>query len=135
MTDVDVRIENAREVIEGWNAVFEALSAEPRRQLVVSLLDAPAGETVSLPESARNPNIPVTLEEFRLQLIHRHLPKLAEQGFVEWEEDPLVASRGPRFDEVAAVLKAIQENSRDVPDSLVVGCQRLEQERQASIEN
>lgn len=135
MSDVDVRIANAQEVIERWNAVFETLSAEPRRQLVVSLLDAPKGETVSLPESARNPNVPVVLEELRLELIHRHLPLLAEHGFVDWQEDPFVASRGPRFDEVAVVLETIQENSRQVPDSLVIGCQRLEQERQASIGN
>jgi len=84
MGDVAVRVENAKAVIDRWNTVFTALSAEPRRQLVVSLSNAPPGETVALPESARNPNVPIVLAEFRLRLRHVHLPLLADCGFIEW---------------------------------------------------
>ena len=56
---------------------------------------------------------------------------LEEMEFVEWDTDPLVASRGPRFDEVAVVFGALHSYATDIPDSLVVGCQRLEEERQA----
>jgi hypothetical protein len=127
---LDARIENGRRVIEGWDRVFTALGAEPRRQLVVSLLDAPADRTVPLPESAANPNVPTDRERLRVELYHQHLPMLADSGFIEWETDPLVASRGPRFEDVAVVFEALHAASADIPDSLVMGCQRLERERQ-----
>ena len=127
---LDARIENGQRAIEKWDRVFTALSADPRRQLVASLLDAPPDETVPLPESAANPTVPTDPESLRRELLHRHLPKLADLGFIEWETEPFVASRGPQFDEVAAVMDAVQANASDIPDSLVIGCRRLERERE-----
>ncbi|GAA0673384.1 hypothetical protein ACFQDG_13825 [Natronoarchaeum mannanilyticum] len=124
---------NGEQVIDRWDDVFEALSAEPRRQLVVSLLDAEPAESVPLPESAVNPNVPPDREALRRELHHHHLPKLADLGIVAWEEDPLVASRGPRFDEAAVVFEALHSTATELPDSLVVGCQRLERERQKGV--
>jgi hypothetical protein len=126
------RLENGIQVTERWDQVFRAISAEPRRQIVVSLLDRPSGESVPLPERAVNPNVPADPGELRLELVHNHLPMLADLGFVEWEKDPFVASRGPRFDEVAVVFDALQSFATDIPDSLVMGCRRLEEERQAN---
>ena len=130
---LNTRFENGRQIIDGWNNVFTALSAEPRRQLVVSLMEAPRNQPVTLPESAINPNVPADPEQLRLRLRHRHLPMLADQGFVTWETDPLVASRGTHFEEVAVVLEALHATAGDIPDSLVIGCQRLETERQESV--
>jgi len=59
---------------------------------------------------------------------------LAEMDFITWETDPLVASRGPRFDEVAVVFDALHSTADSIPDSLVVGCQRLERERQSGLD-
>ncbi|MDZ5811393.1 hypothetical protein U4E84_08545 [Halorubrum sp. AD140] len=124
--------ESGEEVSENWDTVFKSLSAEPRRQLIVSLLDAGADQSVPLPESAAMPNLPLDPEELRVELYHIHLPMLAENDFITWETDPLVASRGPRFDELAVVFEALHSDAANIPDSLVIGCQRLEQERQGS---
>jgi len=124
------RFENGRRVVDRWDEVFRAASAEPRRQLVVSLLDAGDADPVSLPESAVNPNVPVDSETLRIELRHVHLPLLDELGFVRWESDPFRAFPGPRFDEIAVVFEALHSEATDLPDSLVVGCQRLEKERQ-----
>ncbi|WP_247731037.1 hypothetical protein [Halovivax limisalsi] len=124
--------ENGERVSERWNAVFEALSSEPRRQLIVSLLDAEANEPVPLPESAVMSNVPPDPETLRLELHHVHLPMLAELGFITWETDPLVAARGPQFDEVAVVFEAFHEVASSIPESLVVGCRRLEEEMETS---
>jgi hypothetical protein len=112
---MSVRFDNGRRVIERWDRVFEAVSAEPRRQLIVSLLDAEEGDSVPLPESGINPNVPVDAEEFRAQLYHTHLPKLAEWDFIEWERDPLRAFRGSRFDEVAVVSKSCNSRQAKFP--------------------
>lgn len=82
-----------------------------------------------------NPNIPVDLEMLEQELCHYHLPLLAERSFVEWEADPFVASRGPRFDEVAVVFETLHAAATDIPDPLVMGCQRLERERQESFDS
>ncbi|MFP9190419.1 hypothetical protein [Natronosalvus vescus] len=128
--ELDTRIENGHRTIEGWDRVFSAITAEPRRQLVVSLLDAPADQSVPLPESAINPNVPGDPDEIRQELYHRHLPMLADKGFIEWENDPFVASRGPKFEEVAIVFEALYSVADDIPESLILGCQRLEKEQQ-----
>lgn len=125
-------LENGARVSENWDAVFRCLSAEPRRQLVVSLLDAPSDESVPLPESAAMPNVPSDPALLRRALHHVHLPMLAENEFVTWDADPLVAARGPRFDELAVVFDALHSTASSIPDSLVVGCRRLEAERQDS---
>jgi hypothetical protein len=124
--------ENGKQVTENWDTVFKSLSAEPRRQLIVSLVDASPGQPVPLPESAAMPNRPLDPAVLRAELYHVHLPMLAENGFITWETDPLVAFRGPQFDEVAVVFDALHSEAADIPDSLVVGCRRLEQEQQSS---
>ena len=123
------RYRNGKRVVERWNRVFTALAAEPRRQLVVALLDA-AGDPVSLPESAVNPNVPVDGDELRARLRHHHLPLLADHEYVQWDEQPFEARRGPRFEEVAVVMRTLQSSASDIPDQLVQGCNRLERERQ-----
>ena len=123
------RTRQSRRVVERWNEVFRGVSAEPRRQLIVALMDAGPGATVALPESAMNPGISIDPDVLEIGLRHQHLPALADKEFIEWEDDPLRATRGPRFDEIAAVFEALHAAAGAVPDSLVQGCRRLEAER------
>ncbi|ELZ01472.1 hypothetical protein C482_06849 [Natrialba chahannaoensis JCM 10990] len=125
-----VRFGNGKRVDQRWDQVFTALSAEPRRQVIVSLLDREPDQSVALPAAAMNPNVPVDPTTLQQQLVHNHLPLLADLGFVEWEPDPLHAVRGERFDELAVIFTTLHEAAADIPDSLVTGCQRLESERQ-----
>lgn len=126
--------ENGQQISENWNTVFRALSTEPRRQLIISLMDAEPDQSVPLPESAIMPNVPLDSERLSLELYHIHLPMLADMGFIAWETEPLVASRGPKFDQVAAVFETLHTEASRIPDSLVIGCQRLEEEQQKSID-
>jgi len=123
------RYQNGKQVIKRWDEVFRAVTSEPRRQLITALSDAPPGETVPLPESAVNPNVPRNPTVLRQELHHCHLPMLADLGFITWDTEPLVAGRGPRFDEVAIVFESLQSNAAAIPESLVFGCQRLEREQ------
>lgn len=120
---------DATRVIEGWNRLFSALSAEPRRQIIVALLEAPPERELSLPEAANPPYALQDPEKLYIELQHSHLPVLADGGYVEWERDPLTVSRGLNFEEAAIVLEALQEWADSIPDRLVHGCQRLEEKR------
>ncbi|WP_144901928.1 hypothetical protein [Halobellus captivus] len=129
------RGERAQKVVNRWDRVVESMTAEPRRQLIVALLDASPGVSVELPEAAINPNVPTDPESLRIELCHQHLPKLAEMGFIEWDTEPLRATRGPRFEEVGVVVEAVHRSAGELPDSLVSGYQRLETERRLSSTN
>lgn len=45
----------------------------------------------------------------RVQLYHRHLPKLAEVGLVEWNRDEGLVRPGTRFDEASRLLDLVRE--------------------------
>jgi len=122
-------VQQGQAVIDRWNAVFTALSAEPRRQIVAALNDIPSTNRVLLPEAAMSPTVESDSERLTVALRHQHLPLLADGGFVEWSEEPFRAARGPRFEEVAVVLDLLQTHAGRVPDALVYGCRRLEAER------
>ena len=120
---------DAERVIAGWDRLFTALSAEPRRQIIVALLEAPPGRELSLPEAA-NPSYALRdPEKLYTELQHCHLPVLTDGDYVEWESDPLRISRGPNSEEAAIVFEALQERADSIPDRLVHGCQRLEEKR------
>ncbi len=116
-----VRERRSREkaAIERWDLVARAISADPRRRIVASLLTHPPDESIPLPEGARNPIVSADPETLRVELVHRHLPMLEGMEFVEWEADPLVVSRGARFDEVSDVFEALRPFTTEAPDSLL----------------
>jgi hypothetical protein len=58
--------------------------------------------------------------------MHEHLPMMEEAEFIEWEREPFRVWRGPRFDDVAAVILAIDADD-DFPAHLTEGCHFHEQ--------
>lgn len=103
-----------------WNDVFDALASGPRRRLLASLLAAGPGEAVRLPDAALGSESPADTERARLELHHQHLPALSDAGFVEWESEPLRATRGPDFQAVAGVLRALDAGAAVSPDAICV---------------
>lgn len=94
-------------VVSHWNRVFRVLTEEPRRQLLLSLLDIPPSAWVDLPNAAQSRHYHGTRRNLRIELQHSHLPALAEADYVEWRDSPFEARRGPNFDEVGVVLDII----------------------------
>jgi len=109
--------------------VFGALTAEPRRQMVVALMEAPPDRALSLPEAANPPYNLRDPEELHLELVHTHLPALATHDFVEWEREPLRVRRGPAFEEVSTVFEALHAHADEISDQLTESCQRLEERK------
>lgn len=118
-------------MISRWDAVFRAVSAEPRRQIVVNLLAAPPDRALSLPEAANPPYLLQNPERLASELVHRHLPLLADDGFVEWDREPFTVERGPVFEEVGVVFEALHAHADEIPHRLTEGCQRLEEKRES----
>jgi len=50
------------------------------------------------------------------ELYHTHLPKLAESGYIEWDEELHSVRRGPNFDEIAPLLRLMDDHRDELPD-------------------
>lgn len=94
-----------------WNRIFSALSAEPRRQLLTSLVESSPGQSVPLPEGAVTPNDDVDPAELKVRLYHNDLPMLADAEYIQWTTEPLTASRGPQFHKIECVIESIRSPS------------------------
>jgi hypothetical protein len=98
-----------------WMDLFSALSNPYRRQLLVALLehnpqdDDDQDPLDILADGQEGENLP-------LKMIHQHLPKLEEMGFIEWDRQTSEISKGPNWDEIAPVLTLIHEHRDELPD-------------------
>ena len=104
-----------------WNQLLHQLSAQPRRQIIVSLLDVPEERRLLLPEAALPSTSSVDPDRFVTELKHHHLPTLASAGYVRWEQDPFCVQRGPRFEVPAAVVQALLASADQLPEALTQG--------------
>jgi DNA-binding transcriptional ArsR family regulator len=50
-----------------------------------------------------------------LMLIHSHLPKLAEAGFINWDREQEIVTRGPRFEEIAPLVDLMVAHQDELP--------------------
>ncbi|WP_343124135.1 hypothetical protein [Natrialba sp. SSL1] len=107
-------------VQDRWDQLLQLLAARPRRQLISSLLDAPADQRLPLPSAAvSSPQAEAgDHDRIAIELRHQHLPALASVEYIRWERDPFCVRRGPRFDEPAAVIRVLQESAGQFPDTL-----------------
>ncbi|MFB6120802.1 MAG: hypothetical protein ABEJ68_06775 [Halobacteriaceae archaeon] len=119
-------MDSVQELGDRWRGIYTTLTEAPRRQLVGSLLEAPPDRSLSLPEAANMPEFRLDPTDLHLNLVHHHLPLMAEYGFIEWDTTPLSVQRGPAFEEVAAVLQAIDAYD-EFPQHLFDGCHFHEQ--------
>ena len=57
----------------------------------------------------------VASEGLDIALEHRHLPELAQTGYIEWDRDDGTITKGERFDEIEAFLELIEKHSEELP--------------------
>lgn len=50
-----------------------------------------------------------------VKLIHHHLPKLTDSGFVDWDREHRTVTRGPRFDEIAPLIELMVSHRDELP--------------------
>lgn len=95
--------------------VFNALTNRYRRRLLVALLQHnPQSDALTLPDDALASDEPS--EELEIEFYHVHLPKLEEQGFIEWERGTHTVSTGAAFEGIRPLLELMDEHSDELPD-------------------
>ncbi|WP_148225486.1 hypothetical protein [Haloterrigena turkmenica] len=93
--------------------LYEVVSNVQRRQLLFALLeDSPKPDS---PEELDTPPDSTKSEEsIRIEYRHVHLPKLDEQGFINWFPKMNYVEQGPKFDEVESTLELLAEHHKEL---------------------
>jgi hypothetical protein len=120
------------------STLFELLTADRRRQVLLLLNET---DSIELPEGLLtrgraqpretagegpvSPESPVAEDHedgatlgLEIDLYHDHLPKLENEGLVEWDRESRVVSRGPAFEAVAPALQVLATNQDAFPEDL-----------------
>lgn len=109
------------------STVFEVLAAEPRRHLLILLCEE---DSVRVPdglvkrgavqaqqstgEAPRGPS-PQATQTLDLELTHTHLPKLEDEGLIEWDQEAGTVCRGAEFTEIQPILRLLIRNAEIFP--------------------
>lgn len=56
-------------------------------------------------------------DDEKFSLIHNHLPKLAEAGFINWDRERHTVTRGPRFYEIAPLIDLMVAHQDELPSN------------------
>lgn len=98
--------------------VLDALGHVQRRRLLTLFADeAPSRGPYSFEEVVRVAS--EEPEDGRLDLRHRHLPKLADYGFVTWNRETNEVAEGPRFEEIRPVVDILRARTHELPQGWV----------------
>jgi len=96
-----------------FDDAVEALAVAERRRLLAELLEYSShdGHTLAVANGAA----PADAVGRRMRWRHRHLPKLADLGVIEWDGRDDEVTKGPAFDELAPLLELLVEHEEELP--------------------
>jgi len=100
-----------------WETMFQCLGARPRRRILIELYAQEPEDTIQVPADIECTDQKKTA--LRQACFHNHLPKLAEAGYISWEEETYEVRRGPQFAKIQSLLKLIQSHREDLPKGWV----------------
>ncbi|AJF26170.1 DUF7344 domain-containing protein [Haloarcula sp. KBTZ06] len=87
---------------------LDAVRHEDRRQILLAIRDTERWRpSISEFDGGRTP---VGEPAIPADLYHRHLPKLAEIGLIEWDRETHWVTRGPEYEQVRPLLAFLSEN-------------------------
>jgi hypothetical protein len=109
-------------IYDRWDQFMYLLSAQPRRQIITSLMNRPYEGRLPLPDAAITPDISIDKDQFEAKLRQIHVPLLAEARYVQWTSNPFQVQRGRRFDVPASVMAVLLSAEDKLAPSLVSGC-------------
>lgn len=89
---------------------LDALADSSRRRLLLALLQQDrqgVGDAeISLHVAIRDDDVAAQ----QRRMVHAHLPKLEDVGFVEWDREANLVRPGPRFDDVRPLLRVLRDH-------------------------
>ena len=99
-----------------WQDPLLALADPYRRNLLVALLDDNPQDEEDLDPLNRRGGTDATPLARETELVHVHLPKLAEMGFIEWDRATGEISKGPDWEAIAPIVQLLHEHREELPD-------------------
>lgn len=99
---------------DALDQLFDVLSHPYRRRILTRLnernpRDEASFSTDSVAEDTDDDDL------VAVEIHHRHLPKLAKAGFVDWDHETNAVTRGSRFDEIAPLIELMDEHRDELP--------------------
>lgn len=94
----------------GIDRVLDSLAPRHRRWVLLMLKRGTIEHETDLTVRGES-----DVENLEFDLVHNHLPKLEEAGYIEWDRDTGEISRGPRFDEIEPILELIENHPDELP--------------------
>lgn len=100
---------------EPFDTVFDVLANKYRRRLLFVLLEHnPQDDDPQIPA-----DITIAGEDLaaiEVAMIHSHLPKLEDHGFIGWDRDTNTVRKGPCFEEIRPLLELMRDHADELPD-------------------
>ncbi|MFB6079513.1 MAG: hypothetical protein ABEJ81_00700 [Haloferacaceae archaeon] len=91
---------------------FEMLCHPRRRRILTTFAETDPGDGAFAPDAFRADG--EDPDRVGTELHHVHLPKLADAGYVDWDRDAGRVRRGPTYDEVEPLLRALIDRRADL---------------------
>lgn len=98
--------DESRQIDRALNAL-----SDPHRRRLLMMINEKVQSDDDLPfhiETIRD-QASIETNEIEIKLIHNDLPKLADLGYIKWDQADDAVSIGPRWDEVQPILFMIQQ--------------------------
>jgi len=94
---------------------LDALANPYRRQLLVALLehnpqDDDDPDPLNLDAATGEPDVLET------ELVHNHLPRLEDKGYIVWDRERKKISKGPNWEEIAPILELVHDHRDELPE-------------------
>ncbi len=95
---------------EAIDLMMDALTSRTRRVILMTLLGDTTETSIVTIERRLNH------ENDRIRLHHTHLPKLANAGYIRWDNKTEIISKGPKFSEVEPLVRLLKEYNTSFPE-------------------
>ena len=97
--------------------MFDAIRDPLRRRILLAVADRNPREITEFTrhEFAAVDGEAVDPERLKLQLLHTHLPRLAEKGYIDWDPEAQTIRRGANFDDIASLLGLLDDHADELP--------------------
>jgi len=96
--------------------IVDTLRHPIRRRLLFSLYEQ--GQDASELPLQQISGLSFEEENIRTKLYHVHLPKLEEKGYVRWDGDEHIITKGPEWNEIEPLLRLVYNHLNELPPQL-----------------